>query len=114
MKLVHYFSNSRSLYLLSCTNEFKKKLLFIDLKKIPFKGYKIVIEINKLSDYFDDGSLKHYEKKSYNVYSNLIYSKKNKFNIRLEFANTNFLLKAYVPFWGKVTKNNMWLAFIEN
>ena len=52
--------------------------------------------------------------KSYNVYSNLIYSKKNKFNIRLEFANTNFLLKAYVPFWGKVTKNNMWLAFIEN
>ena len=59
MKLVHYFSNSRSLYLLSCTNEFKKKLLFIDLKKIPFKGFKIGIEINKLSDYFDDGSLKN-------------------------------------------------------
>tara|TARA_Y100001970_G_C14213113_1_gene848066 strand:+ start:1996 stop:2361 length:366 start_codon:yes stop_codon:yes gene_type:complete len=113
MELIHYFSSSQSLYFLKIKDSLKRNFLFVNLKDFPFKGHMIAIEINKMSDYLDNSNLKSFDKKSFKISGELIYNKKNKFIVKINLKNDEFLLKAHIPFWGKVNKNNIWLTFVN-
>jgi predicted metal-dependent hydrolase len=113
MEIISYSSKAKNLSLLKTQRYLEKNFILLGVNKIPFDDYRIMIEVNTLNDYLDDTSIDFYKTKKLKIPSELIYNKKNKFNLTLQIDNNNFSLKAFKPFWGKIGKNNLWLAFFS-
>ena len=72
-----------------------------------------MIEVDTLNDYLDDTYIDFFKTKKSRIPSELIYNKQNKFSLILQIDNTSYSLKAFRPFWGKMSKNNLWVGFFS-
>ena len=113
MDIISYSSEAKTFSLLKTPQYLEKNFILLGVDKIPFSDHRIMIEVNTLNDYLDDSSIDFYKTKKLKIPSELIYNKKNKFSLTLQIDNNNFCLKAFKPFWGRIGKNNLWLAFFS-
>ncbi len=113
MEVVSYSSETKNLSLLKTQRYLEKNFILLGVDQVPFDDYRIMIEVDTLNDYLDDTSIGFSKTKKSRIPSELIYNKQNKFSLILQIDNTNFSLKAFRPFWGKMSKNNLWVAFFS-
>lgn len=108
---IQYYSDRKSkIIFLKIYGEIQKNFIIKNFEEFPFLSHKLMIEVNKLDDYFDNKSFIREPDEVKKFDYELISLSKDKFSLLFQLDGSLSKFSSYSPFWGKITKNKIWIA----
>ena len=109
-EIQHYSDRKSKIIFLKIYGEIQKNFIIKNFEEFPFLKHKLMIEVSKLDDYFDNKSLMREPDKVKKFDYQLISFSKDKFSLLFQLDGSLSKFSSYSPFWGKITKNKIWIA----